>query len=46
MTTANRPPRTCHWCEEVHPENLSIEWFPGRAYFCSDGCIQEWAETA
>lgn len=38
--------RICHWCEDLHPEHLSIAWFPDRAYFCSDGCHQEWAESS
>jgi hypothetical protein len=38
--------RTCGWCEEIHPEHVSIDWFPDRLYFCSDGCWQEWAEQS
>lgn len=38
--------RVCGWCEDVHPENLSISWFPSRLYFCTPGCHQEWAESA
>lgn len=33
--------RTCGWCEKPHPEHISIDWFPGRLYFCSDGCYTE-----
>ena len=36
--------RTCDWCGEVHPENLRKQWAAGWLYFCTDGCIQEWAE--
>lgn len=43
---ANVTMRTCHWCEDIHPEHLSVSWFPGRAYFCTDGCYQEWVEQA
>lgn len=40
------PAQVCAWCEEAHPEHISIEWFPGRLYFCSDGCYGEWGESA
>jgi hypothetical protein len=48
MTTETpaRPLRTCAWCEDAHPENLTVPWSSAPLYFCSDGCIQEWAETA
>jgi hypothetical protein len=39
------PPRTCSWCETIHPEHVSIEWtFGDRLYFCTDICHREWSE--
>ena len=39
--------RVCGWCEELHPEQRSIEWtFGDRLYFCSDLCHREWCESA
>jgi hypothetical protein len=42
----NVPVRTCAWCEEVHPENISVPWlFVGDyLYFCTDLCVSEWGE--
>ena len=40
------PTRVCGRCEEAHPAHISIKWFPGRLYFCSDACYAEWGESA
>ena len=43
---ANVTMRVCGWCESVHPEHISISWFPDRMYFCIDGFYGEWASQA
>jgi hypothetical protein len=45
-TPANVTMRSCHFCEDIHPENLRVTRPAGRMYFCSDTCYQDWAKQA